>query len=73
MASILKLAHTSLADIPGQLRKLADGIEQGDLGEVVAGVVVLEHRDGIDTFMYGTADPIRAAGLMVLGSAIIVK
>ncbi len=36
MVSVVELRKTSLQDVPGQLRNMADRIERGEYGEVVS-------------------------------------
>lgn len=49
---VLREVPTAMHDVPGALRKLADRIEAGELGEITAvGVVTLSN--GLDVFGYG--------------------
>jgi hypothetical protein len=66
--NIVKLAETSLADIPSMLRKLADDVEAGKYGQVRSTVIVVESGEYIETLGFGQADAVRAAGLLILAT-----
>lgn len=73
MSDVVKLVdHPSLADIPGQLRQLADAIERGDHGDVAGSVTVLlspgEHGGKrVSVFGHGVADGWLGLSLLAMG------
>jgi len=72
-SSPVKLAELSLADIPGQLRALATAIEGGVHGNIHGAVIVIEGVARVETVGFGTADPVRSAGLLTLGTANLIQ
>ncbi len=61
-----------LADVAAMLRKLADEVEAGDLGEVVNGVTVIS-GDDIEVRGWGKVDGMTAIATLALGQAWIVN
>lgn len=58
----------SLADIPGQLRKLADAIEGGDRGTVLAAITVLWiNGPKWEVLGHGKADSMTATAILAQG------
>ncbi|MCA8017748.1 hypothetical protein [Burkholderia metallica] len=53
--SVIQLREVSLEDIPAMLRRLADHIEFGQYGDVMAAAVVLDAPE-IPVFGFGRAD-----------------
>ena len=65
MGNIVELAQATLSDTPRVLRAIADEIESGEYGTVVAGVVSLECDTGVlEIFGVGAADRYRALALI---------
>ncbi len=65
MTKVVQLAQATLADVPRVLRAIADQIEKGDYGTVIAGVVSLECDTGVlEIFGAGAADRYRALALV---------
>ena len=65
MTKVVQLAQATLSDIPRVLRAIADQVESGDYGTVVAGVVSLECDTGVlEIFGAGAADRYRALALI---------
>lgn len=64
--NIVDLNKVSLMDIPGQLRKLADAIEEGAHGNVDLLTVVLQNEFNVDVFGYGHADLLKSIALFNL-------
>lgn len=66
MMNIVDLNKVSLMDIPGQLRKLADAIENGEHSNVDSLTVVLQNEFNVDVFGYGHADLLKSIALFNL-------
>ena len=65
MTKVVQLAQATLSDIPRVLRAIADEVESGEYGTVVAGVVSLECDTGVlEIFSAGAADRHRALALI---------
>lgn len=65
MNKVVQLAQATLSDIPKVLRSIADEIESGEYGTVVAGVVSLECVNGVlEIFAAGSTDKYRALALI---------
>ena len=60
LAPVLVMRETNLRDVPGALRCLADSIEAGNFGDVVALAWVLE-GDNVDVGFCGTTPTFRGA------------
>lgn len=64
MTKVVQLTQATLSDIPRVLRAIADEIESGTYGTVVAGLVSLENNTGkLEIFGAGAADRYRALAL----------
>lgn len=71
--NVVKLRESSLADIPSQLRELAQKIQDGEHGVVSKAVVVLETHLNVKTFGYGVGcDAPNAVFLMQASVAKLV-
>ena len=65
MTKVVQLAQATLSDIPRVLRAIADEVESGEYGTVVAGVVSLECANGVlEIFAAGNTDKYRALALI---------
>jgi hypothetical protein len=74
MNKIAQLATATLSDIPRVLRAIADELEDGAYGHVVAGVVVLENVTGeLETFGAGAATNHRAIALCAGAQQILIQ
>lgn len=72
--TVVPIGHASLADVPRRLRLLAEQIEAGDYGRVLAAVVVLEQTEDVAAFAFGQgADVVRSAGLLHLGLGVLSR
>lgn len=65
-AKLYSLPNPGLQNIPALLRNIADGIEAGEYGEVIEGVLVLNGSD-LDVFGLGNADGTVAHYLLARG------
>jgi hypothetical protein len=74
MTNIHKLDSAVLSDIPGVLRSIANEMEKGNYGKVMAGVVVLEcDTNVLEIFGMGAAEKHRAIALMAGGQQILIQ
>lgn len=74
MTKVVQLAQATLSDIPKVLRSIADEIESGEHGTVVAGVVSLECDTGVlKIFGAGAADRYRALALITGAQQILTQ
>lgn len=64
--NIVDLNKVSFMDIPGQLRRLADEIENGAYHNVETLTVVLKNEFNVDVFGYGNAELLRVVALLNL-------
>jgi len=65
MTKVVQLAQLALNDVPRVLRAIADHIDSGEYGTVVAGVVSLECDTGVlEIFDAGASDRYRALALI---------
>lgn len=72
--TVVPIGRISLADVPGRLRELADQVERGDYGPVLAAVVVIEQTEEVAAFAFGQgADVVRSAGLLHLGLGVLSR
>lgn len=74
MSNVIELTKATLSDIPRILRSIADQMEAGDYGNVVAGIVVLEESPGkLHLFGGGAADDHRAVSLIAGAQQIMIQ
>lgn len=74
MNKVVELPRATLSDIPRVLRAIADEIENGNYGTVVAGLVTLENNNGVlEIFGAGAADGHRALSLTVGTQQILAQ
>ena len=74
MTKVVELPRATLSDIPRVLRAIADEIENGTYGTVVAGLVTLEKNTGVlEIFGAGAADGHRAISLVVGTQQILTQ
>lgn len=74
MNKVVELPRATLSDIPRVLRAIADEIENGNYGTVVAGLVTLENNNGVlEIFGAGAADGYRALSLTVGTQQILAQ
>lgn len=65
---VVTLYDSNHRDVPKTLRRIADGISQGDEGNVVEASVVIRRDDGtVDVFAIGDANETSAVALLEKG------
>lgn len=66
VVNIVNLERTSLLDIPGMLRNIADQAEAGEFGPLCRSIIILETQGGeLEVFGPGEfADTARVIGLL---------
>lgn len=67
--AIAPIKEANPADIPQQLRQMADRIEAGEYGEVATVIGIVDSGAGVDIFGWGLIDGLRCIGLMSIGLA----
>lgn len=67
--AIAPIKEANPADIPQQLRQMADRIEAGEYGEVATVIGIVDRGAGVDIFGWGLIDGLRCIGLMSIGLA----
>ena len=66
---VVQIPCTTMQDIPGMLRNLADSVESGELGNVSQAVYVLDTGEGVvDVGLLGTATAIGAEAYLLLAA-----
>ena len=66
---VVQIPCTTMHDIPGMLRKLADDLESGELGNVSQVVYVLDAVDGVvDVGLLGTTASAGAEAYLLLAA-----
>mgnify|MGYP003402815768 FL=1 len=66
---VVQIPCTTMQDIPGMLRNLADDIESGELGNVSQVVYVLDAGEGaVDVGLLGTAAAVGAEAYLLLAA-----
>jgi hypothetical protein len=74
MSNIYKLDTAQLSDIPKLLRSMADHIEEGTYGNVVAGVVVLEdNTNQLTLFGLGAATDHRSVSILAGAQQTLIQ
>lgn len=69
---VVQLHSTSLRDVPGRLRRLADRIEAGELGEVRFVIAITVREDGSQQeYGFGDLTMHEAVGAMAWGASHI--
>jgi len=71
--TVLTLYKRNCRDVPGMLRQLAESIETGEHGEVFGVTCIVENEDGLQPFMWGDTDIVRAAGHLALTIASFTR
>lgn len=72
MATLYELPRGTLENTANVLRAIADEIDTGKYGPVIASILVLE-GDNIETFGSGCADLARGVLLLELGKATLLR
>jgi hypothetical protein len=74
MNKVLQLVRPTLDDIPRVLRAIADELESGTYGDVVAGVLAIECSSGVlQLFGAGQADRHRALAIATGAQHILTQ
>ncbi len=69
MSNVTVLHPTNTRDIPSTLRTIADGLEEGDYGDITAGVLTLAGKGIFENFAFGKDYSIQTAAALYLASA----
>jgi hypothetical protein len=71
---VVPILEPSAADIAGQLRKMADGIESGDYGQVETAIFALDADGGPPSvFGWGKVDTMRCIGLLHMSAIKLTR
>lgn len=65
--NVIEIGEPSLADIPGMMRKIADKIERGELGELQCALFIPMQKDAHvpdSVYGWGSLSPIEMLGIM---------
>lgn len=65
---VVPIDPSNLADIPGQLRGMAEAIERGEL-TIERIITITEGPEGVELYGWGTIDGLRAVGLQTIALA----
>lgn len=67
-ATVIEIREPNGADIAQQLRRMADDIESGALGQVETAMFILDAGGDLATYAWGKIDGMRCVGLLSLAN-----
>lgn len=65
---VIEFPTRNVSDIPAMMRAVADDIEAGNFGKASTAICIMEGEEGLNAFVWGEFEPVRAIGLMHVGA-----